>query len=75
MLRVRVDVGDDIKALDARKISDIEKDRPVPEVVILGDVAMYEVVYDDGNAAGANRFRAITDQGNVSRIRHALRAQ
>ncbi|CAL9620676.1 DUF6879 family protein [Streptomyces sp. enrichment culture] len=42
--------------LDARKISDIEKDRPVPEVVILGDVAMYEVLYDDGNAAGANRF-------------------
>lgn len=57
MLRVRVDLGDDIKVLDARKISDIEKDRPVPEVVILGDVVMYEVVYDDdGNAAGANRF-------------------
>ncbi|MFF3983546.1 DUF6879 family protein [Streptomyces sp. NPDC001797] len=57
VLRVRVDLGDDIKVLDARKISDIEKDRPVPEVVILGDVAMYEVVYDDdGNAAGANRF-------------------
>ncbi|MFF7471824.1 DUF6879 family protein [Streptomyces sp. NPDC008092] len=57
VLRVRVDVGDDIRVLDARKISDIEKDRPVPEVVILGEVAMYEVVYDDdGNAAGANRF-------------------
>ncbi|MEW2621981.1 DUF6879 family protein [Streptomyces sp. NPDC048106] len=57
VLRVRADLGDDIKVLDARKISDIERDRPVPEVVILGDVAMYEVVYDDdGNAAGANRF-------------------
>jgi uncharacterized protein DUF6879 len=57
VLRVRVEMGDDIKVLDARKISDIEKDRAVPEVVILGDVAMYEVVYDDdGNAAGANRF-------------------
>jgi hypothetical protein len=51
------DLGDDIKVLDARQISDIEKDRAVPEVVILGDVTMYEVVYDDdGNAAGANRF-------------------
>lgn len=57
VLRVRVELGDHIKVLDARKISDIEQDRPVPEVVILGEVAMYEVVYDDdGNAAGANRF-------------------
>ncbi|TQJ52624.1 DUF6879 family protein [Streptomyces sp. SLBN-115] len=57
VLRVRVDVGDDIKVLDARDISNIERSRPVPEVVILGDVAMYEVVYDeDGNAAGANRY-------------------
>ncbi len=56
-VRVRVDLGDDIRVLDARKISDIEKDRTVPEVVILGDVAMYEVVYDDdGNAADTNRF-------------------
>lgn len=57
VLRLRVELGDNIRVLDARKISDIEKDRPVPEVVILGDVVMYEVCYDDdGNAAGANRF-------------------
>lgn len=57
VLRVRVDLGDDIKILDARKISNLEQTRQVPEVVILGDVAMYEVVYDeDGNAAGANRY-------------------
>ncbi|MFF8318451.1 DUF6879 family protein [Streptomyces bobili] len=57
VLRVRVDLGDDIKVLDAHDISNIERTRPVPEVVILGDVAMYEVVYDeDGNAAGANRY-------------------
>ncbi|MFF1466575.1 DUF6879 family protein [Streptomyces mirabilis] len=57
VLRVRVDLGDDIKVLNARDISNIERNRPVPEVVILGDVAMYEVVYDeDGNAAGANRY-------------------
>lgn len=57
VLRLRVDLGDNIRVLDARKISDIEKDRPVPEVVILGDAAMYEVLYDeDGNAMGANRF-------------------
>lgn len=57
VLRVRVDVGDDIKILDARDISNIERSGPVPEVVILGDVAMYEVIYDvDGNAAGARRY-------------------
>jgi hypothetical protein len=57
VLRLRVELGDNIKVLDARKISDIERQRPVPEVVILGDVVMYEVQYDDdGNAAGANRF-------------------
>ncbi len=39
--------------LDARKIAQIEKDRTVPEVVILGDVVMFEVQYDDdGNADG-----------------------
>jgi len=57
VLRVRVNLGDDIKLLDARKISNIERTRPVPEVVILGDAVMYEVMYDeDGNAAGANRY-------------------
>ncbi|MGY0060988.1 DUF6879 family protein [Streptomyces sp. LZ34] len=57
VLRLRVELGDQIKVVDARKIVDVEERRPVPEVVILGDVAMYEVVYDDdGNAAGANRF-------------------
>ncbi|KNE83474.1 MULTISPECIES: DUF6879 family protein [Streptomyces] len=57
VLRLRVELGDNIRVLDARKISEIEKERPVPEVVILGDVVMYEVLYDDdGNAAGANRF-------------------
>ncbi|GAB2929958.1 DUF6879 family protein [Streptomyces heilongjiangensis] len=57
VLRARVEVGDDIRIIDARKISSIERTRPVPEVVVLGDVVMYEVVYDeDGNAAGANRY-------------------
>ncbi|MFE1177271.1 DUF6879 family protein [Streptomyces sp. NPDC058773] len=57
VLRLRVELGDSIRVMDARKISDIEVDHLVPEVVILGDKVMYEVVYDDdGNAAGANRI-------------------
>ncbi|PSM41358.1 hypothetical protein C6Y14_21505 [Streptomyces dioscori] len=57
VLRVRVDLGEEIRVLNLREISDIEQCRRVPEVVILGDVVMYEVVYDeDGNADGAERY-------------------
>ncbi|MBK3627726.1 hypothetical protein JHN59_23360 [Streptomyces sp. MBT49] len=57
VLRARVDVGDEIRILDADDISNIERSRPVPEAVILGDVVMYEVIYDeDGNAAGAKKY-------------------
>lgn len=63
VLRLRVELGDSIRVMDSRKISDIEVDHLVPEVVILGDEVMYEVVYDDdGNAAGANR---IADRGAI----------
>lgn len=57
VLRVRVEVGDPIKVLDARTIAEIEKEHHVPEVLMLGDTAMFEVQYDaEGNADGANRF-------------------
>lgn len=57
VLRLRVELGDRIRVVDARGIADVERDRPVPEVVILGDEVMYEVVYDeDGNADGCRRF-------------------
>ncbi|MDT0321550.1 DUF6879 family protein [Streptomyces millisiae] len=65
VLRVRVEVGDDIRAIDARDIASVERDRPVPEMVILGDTVLYEVIYDDqGNADGANRFtdRALIEE-------------
>ncbi|MFF9477907.1 DUF6879 family protein [Streptomyces sp. NPDC014733] len=57
VLRLRVELGDNIRAIDARKLADIEEEHLAPEVVILGDDVMYEVVYDDdGNAAGAHRI-------------------
>lgn len=67
VLRLRVELGDHIRVMDARNIADIERDRPVPEVVILGENVMYEVVYDDdGNADGCNRFadRALVAETN-----------
>jgi len=68
VLRVRVEMGDAIKIIDGRDIADIEHGHPVPEVVILGDVAMYEVVYDsEGNADGAKRYtdRALIRETNA----------
>lgn len=57
VLRLAVEVGDDIRVLDARTIAGVEERHLVPEVVILGDVVMYGVLYDkDGNAAGARRY-------------------
>ncbi|AIA06901.1 DUF6879 family protein [Streptomyces noursei] len=57
VLRLRVELGDNIRVMDSRAISEIESESLVPEVVILGDEVMYEVTYDDdGNAAGANRI-------------------
>ncbi|MFJ5673674.1 DUF6879 family protein [Streptomyces sp. NPDC093097] len=57
VLRLRVQLGDNIRVMDSRRIAELETDHLVPEVVILGDEVMYEVVYDDdGNAAGANRI-------------------
>ncbi|WP_329453627.1 hypothetical protein OG894_44710 (plasmid) [Streptomyces sp. NBC_01724] len=58
VLRLRVETGDRIRLLDARTITHIEKQCHIPEVVILGDVAMFEVQYDDGIAAGANHYTA-----------------
>lgn len=50
--------------LDARKISDLEREAPVPEVVILGASVMYDVVYDDElKGSGARRFTG-PDQAN-----------
>ncbi|WP_037912624.1 DUF6879 family protein [Actinacidiphila yeochonensis] len=57
VLRLRVEVGDRMRVLDARTIADIERERSVPEIVVLGDVAIYEVQYDpEGNADGARRY-------------------
>ena len=57
VLRLRVELGDQIRVLDAATIPGIERNRPVPEVVILGDAVMYEVIYNsEGDATGANRY-------------------
>jgi hypothetical protein len=66
VLRLRAELGEDIRVLDARLIADIERDSPVPEMVTLGEVVLYQVFYHHGDAAGARRF---TDPAVIAEAR------
>lgn len=55
--RLRSELGEEIRVLDAREIADLERDAPLPEVVVLGNSVMYAVIYDEElKGAGARRF-------------------
>jgi hypothetical protein len=58
ILKIRVETGEqDIKVLDAQAIRDIERDRPLPELLVLGRAVMYEVLYDEtATLSGARRI-------------------
>jgi hypothetical protein len=58
ILKIRVETGEqDIKVLDARALQPLEVERPVPELVMLGTSALYEVLYDEtGALSGARRI-------------------
>ncbi|WP_098891109.1 MULTISPECIES: DUF6879 family protein [Streptomyces] len=72
VFRVRSELGEEIRVLDARKISDLEREAPVPEVIILGHAVMYAVIYDgELKGAGARRF---TDTDQVSRTSREFEA-
>ncbi|MFJ6811360.1 DUF6879 family protein [Streptomyces anulatus] len=72
VFRLRSELGEEIRVLDARKISDLEREAPVPEVIILGNAVMYAVIYDDElKGAGARRF---TDPDQVSRTSREFEA-
>ncbi|WP_346012483.1 DUF6879 family protein [Streptomyces sp. SID3343] len=55
VLRLRVELGDLIRVLDARTVEDLERTDRIPELVILGDALVYEVLYDEGATIGARR--------------------
>ncbi|MFE9664478.1 DUF6879 family protein [Streptomyces sp. NPDC005955] len=55
--RLRSQLGEEIRVLDAREITEWERDVPFPEVVVLGNAVMYAVIYDEElKGAGARRF-------------------
>ncbi|MFD7552629.1 DUF6879 family protein [Streptomyces sp. NPDC059578] len=62
--RLRSQLGEEIRVLDAREIAQWERDVPFPEVVVLGNAVMYAVIYDEERkGAGARRF---TDSGEIA---------
>lgn len=59
VLRMRAEVGEQVRVLDAALVEGWEREGPLPELVVLGDAVMYEICYSDGGSlAGANRITA-----------------
>ncbi|MET7338607.1 DUF6879 family protein [Nonomuraea sp. NPDC005650] len=57
VLALRVAVAEQVRVLDAGEVSDLEIDRRLPELVVLGSSVMYEVTYDASGAhSGARRI-------------------
>jgi hypothetical protein len=56
MLKIRGAAGEHIRVLDAHAVEHLESKRPLPELVILDTLTMYQVLYDDkGTLNGARR--------------------
>jgi hypothetical protein len=56
-LRLRDECGAKIRILPANRLGDAEADGPLPELVVLGGRALYEVFYTDTGAPdGAVRY-------------------
>lgn len=65
--RLLAEEGEDLRVIDESEVRHLEADRLLPEVVILGDRVLFEVLYDaDGTAYGARRIddpKAIKEAG------------
>jgi hypothetical protein len=71
-LRVRAQCGEDIRVVSAEPLARWERDRPVPELVALGDAVAYRIRYDArGLLTGAVRY---TDPDVTARCRARIAA-
>ncbi|MEE2038810.1 hypothetical protein Q8791_16420 [Nocardiopsis sp. CT-R113] len=71
-LRVRAQCGEDIRVISPDPLAAFERERPVPEIVVLGDTVAYSVLYDaEGVAEGAIRF---TDPAVIEGCRSEIAA-
>ncbi|WP_433230211.1 DUF6879 family protein [Actinomadura formosensis] len=71
-LRVRAEAGEGIRVVDADAVRDREEDGLLPEVVILGTAALYEVRYD--RAGVHNGARRIVDPKVIDECRTEMAA-
>lgn len=56
-LRIRAQCGEDIRVITPAALSAFERNRPVPEIVTLGNEVTYRILYDaQGEAEGAVRY-------------------
>jgi hypothetical protein len=70
--RIRVDCGENIRIVRRDAVAKFEKDGIVPELIFMGSLAMYEVLYDEtGTLAGGRKF---TDPDLIARCRAEVRA-
>lgn len=75
-LMLWAELGEQITVLPVARIGHREAERPLPEVVVLGDdgfpdPVMYEILYDDGELAGGRRF---TDPDLIASCRAEIAA-
>ncbi|HWC78322.1 MAG TPA: hypothetical protein VG756_00020 [Pseudonocardiaceae bacterium] len=74
-LKLRAEVGEQIRVVSTDKAQSCGFDA-LPELVVLGDVAIYEVLYDrDGNHEGARRFDSVELISGVRRDLEKLYAE
>lgn len=70
--KVRVEYGENIRIISPEALARFETSAPVPELIFMGSLAMYEVLYDEaGVLAGARRF---TDPELVAGCRAEVQA-
>jgi hypothetical protein len=55
--RLLAEEGEDLRVLHAEQVRAWEKAGPLPEIVVLGECALFEILYDQaGSATGARRI-------------------
>jgi hypothetical protein len=70
-LRVRDQCGGLVRVVGANQVVEFEHDAPLPEIYTLGDMVMYQAIYnDDGVLEAARRF---VDRNLVVRCQRFIR--
>lgn len=59
VLHIRAELGERIRVISPARLATYETSGPVPELIVLGDQTVYQVLYDDdGVVTGAKRVEA-----------------